>query len=90
MKLSADVIEPYDVEGNIDVVRAFRALAAGEARPEQQVKAMDALIHEIARTYDLSYRPESADKTAFSEGKRFVGLQVVRMINSKPRNEEDG
>lgn len=64
-------------------VAAFKALAAGVANEGQQKRALQWLIHKVARTYDLSYRPgpDGERDTAFAEGMRSVGLQVVKLIN---------
>lgn len=64
-------------------MRAIKALHLGIASDSQQKRALDCIINRLARTYDLSARfGEDADRlTTFAEGKRFVGLQVVRMIN---------
>lgn len=63
--------EPADVS-------AIQALVRGDATPDQQRRAVDYIINDIADTYGLSYRPESDRDTAFAEGKRFVGLQIVK------------
>lgn len=62
-------------------ISAFQALARGDATADQQKRALDYIIINIAGTYDLSYRPSSDRDTAFAEGKRFVGLQIVKAVN---------
>lgn len=65
-------------------VMAFKALATGTANEGQQKHALDWLIRVAAGTYELSYRSDQDGgerETAFAEGRRFVGLQVVKMIN---------
>jgi hypothetical protein len=57
---------------------AMQAVMYGRASEEQQKRAMRFLLNEICGTYDLSYRPTSDRDTAFAEGKRFVGLQLVK------------
>lgn len=79
---------PYEIAD----VSAFQALVRGEAAPDQQQRAVKWLVG-AAGTYDLSYRPGAAGErdTAFAEGKRFIGLQVVRLLNldsSKLRRSE--
>lgn len=64
--------EPADVS-------AIQALQRGDATADQQRRALDYLINAVCATYDLSYRPDSDRDTAFAEGKRFVGLQLVKM-----------
>jgi hypothetical protein len=66
-------------------IRAVKALAAGVASDSQQKRALDWIIRCAAGTYDLSFRPgqDGNRATDFSEGKRFVGLQLVRLVNMK-------
>ena len=74
-------------------VAAFQALARGEATADQQVYALKHVVEEICKTYDLSYRPASDRDTVFAEGKRFVGLQIVKFITihtSRVKEEKDG
>ncbi len=59
---------------------SIRALHDGSASPEQQQRALNFIINSLACTYDLSYRPGSDRDTAFAEGKRFVGLQIVKFL----------
>jgi hypothetical protein len=60
---------------------ALQALARGEAMPHQQQRALDFIVKTLAGTYDMSYRPESDRDTTFAEGRRFVGLQIVKFLN---------
>ena len=72
----------FDVEAgnNLAKGRAIQALAEGTASPEQQQMALKTIVEEIAGTYNLSYIPgPNSRATDFSEGKRFVGLQIVRL-----------
>jgi hypothetical protein len=64
-------------------VRAIQALDRGEALPDQQVRALEYLVEELCKTYDLSYRPSGDRDTAFAEGRRFVGLQIVKITKLK-------
>ena len=57
---------------------AIQALARGDANDVQQRRALDWIIN-MAGTYDLSYRPTGGADTAFAEGKRSVGLQIVKL-----------
>lgn len=59
---------------------AVQALAVGQADAEQQRRAL-AWIVECSGTYDMSYRPGPGGErdTAFAEGKRSVGLQIVKL-----------
>lgn len=65
-------------------IDAMRALAAGEASKQEQIRALDWIIKNAAGTYDISFRSDAdgGDRdTSFAEGRRFVGLQVVKLIN---------
>jgi hypothetical protein len=66
-------------------VYAVKALAAGNASEGQQKRALDLIINRLCSTYDLSYRPASDRDTVFAEGKRFVGLQLVKMLKIVPK-----
>lgn len=63
---------------------AIKALATGTAEPHQQVDAMAWIIHTVAATYDLPYRPDSARDSDFAAGKMYVGQQIVKLINLRP------
>lgn len=58
---------------------AIQALARGEANPEMQQRALDWIINAAAATYDMSFSPDNPSLTAFAEGRRFVGNQIVKL-----------
>lgn len=60
---------------------AVRALAAGNATDVQQRRALDWIIRAAAKTYDASFSPVSDRETSFAEGRRYVGLQIVKLLN---------
>lgn len=60
---------------------AVKALAAGVANDGQQQRALKWIIETLCGTYDLSYRPISDRDTTFAEGKRFVGMQIVKQLH---------
>jgi hypothetical protein len=60
-------------------VYAIKALAAGVANEGQQQRALGWIVNTLCGTYDLSYRPDSDRNTAFAEGKRHVGMQIVKL-----------
>lgn len=71
---------PYDYA---DVI-AFKALAEGKADAAQQRRALDWLIWKAAGAYDETYYPTEQGgerDSAFAQGRRFVGLQVVKLVN---------
>ena len=63
-------------------VAALQALSRGQANEDQQKEALDWIITECCKTYDMSYRPDSDRDTAFAEGKRFVGANIVRLLKT--------
>ena len=67
-------------EWDVSDAAAFQALERGDATPDQQKNALRWLLHEAARINDLSYRLGNSDGTAFAEGRRFTGLQVVKLL----------
>lgn len=82
---------PYSVED----VTALQALDSGRDVPAYVAKrALDWIILHCAGTYDLSFRPgEQGDReTAFAEGRRFVGLQIVKLLklNVQQLRQTDG
>jgi len=74
---------PYPWEKNVLAVYAVQALHKGEATPEQQRLAVDLIINGLSDYYGLSYRPDTHD-TAFAEGRRFVGAQIVKLLKLSP------
>lgn len=63
-------------------VAALQALQRGDASADQQKRGLDYIIN-LAGTYDLNYCPGGDDgrrDTDFAEGKRFVGLQIVKAL----------
>lgn len=61
---------------------SIQALARGDATPEQQAHALRYIVETIAACYDTSFRPggqEGERATAFAEGRRFVGSQIVKL-----------
>lgn len=67
---------PWDVP----VASAVQALSRGEATPEQQKGFLRWLMHHAAGTYEGTFHPESERASAFAEGRRFVGLQCVKLL----------
>lgn len=60
---------------------AIKALAAGNASEPQQKRALNWIVNHAAHTYDVSFSPTSDRETSFAEGRRFVGLQIVKLVN---------
>lgn len=64
-----------------EVAYAIRGVNAGTADASQQALAVRWIVHEVTKAYDMSYRPESARDSDFAEGKRYVGNELIRVIN---------
>lgn len=74
--------EPWQpAEYELADVMAVKAIASGTATDEQQKRMLKWLVETVCCTYDLSYRPISERDTVFAEGKRFVGLQIVKALH---------
>ena len=67
-----------------DVAYAIRGLNAGEATPFQQKLGVEWIINEVSRYYDISFRDNQKHQD-FAEGKRYVGHQIIRVINMDPQ-----
>ena len=59
-------------------VAAIQALAQGKATSIQQIKALEFIVHEVCRTYDMPYQSESSRDTDFACGMLHVGKQLVK------------
>lgn len=66
-------------------VTAIQLLEQGECPPDLQKRALEWIVFEACKTYDLSYRPGDTHETAFAEGRRFVGLEIVSMLKIDPK-----
>lgn len=76
----SDPWKPYkDTEGERT---AIQAVFDGVATEGQQKACLEAIFN-ICGLDDLSYRPTSDRDTAFAEGKRFVGLQILKLAKLK-------
>lgn len=60
-------------------VYAFRALYEGQASEGQQKRVVE-LISRICGGTELEFRPEGERASAFSSGKRFVWLELVKLL----------
>jgi hypothetical protein len=60
---------------------SIQRLSMGKANEDEQKRALDWIINHAAATYQLSYRTDSDRDTVFAEGRRFAGLQIVKMLH---------
>jgi hypothetical protein len=66
--------EPADVS-------AIQALARGVANEGQQKRALDYIINTLGMTYEHTYSPLSERDSCHMQGRRYVGLQIVKLVN---------
>lgn len=73
---------PADQPAALDVpsVAAIKAVYAGTATEHQQRLALDWIIKKAAGIGGQSYRAGDSHATAFLEGRRHVGAQILSII----------
>lgn len=65
-------------------ITAIQQIEQGKAESEMQKRALKWIIEEACKTYDMSYRPGDTHETAFHEGRRFVGNEIIKMLKLDP------
>lgn len=68
-----------------DVV-AWQAIASGSADEAQQKRALKWLMERATGVYEMTYfpGPDGARNSDFAQGRRFVGLQLVKLLHLNP------
>lgn len=69
------------IDYTIEEAAAVKAVMSGRASEDQQLRAMKFIVERLCGTYDLSFRSEKPYDTAFAEGKRMVGLQLIKFYS---------
>jgi len=59
---------------------AIQALERGDATEEQQKRALSWIINNGAGTYEVAWEPDSDRASSFESGRRYVGLQIVKLM----------
>lgn len=59
---------------------AIQALARGDAEESQQKRALTVIVEKLAGTYEHTFVPGAQDQTTYLEGRRSVGLQIVKLL----------
>lgn len=72
---------------DISDAAAIKALNSGMATPEQQKRALDWIVKKACMIGGISMTADT-HQTAFNEGKRFVGANLL-FIMSEPINQFD-
>lgn len=63
-------------------VFAIQALEKGTATPDQQKRALYWIVNHACLTYDFCDKPENERLAAVFDGRRFAGLQIVKLIKA--------
>ena len=61
---------------------AIQALARGDADAQQQKRALAVIVEKLAGTYEHTFVPGGQDQTIYLEGRRSVGLQIVKLLKA--------
>jgi hypothetical protein len=64
------------------VVHTLKAWGRGEASAEQQALLLNWIVYSLSGLHHASYSPRSDRDTAFAEGKRHVGLELMRVLKA--------
>ena len=69
----------------LEIATAFQSLMRGDCPAHLQQKVVKFILFDLCGVRDLSFRPgpEGARETDFAEGKRFVGLQIGKLLETK-------
>lgn len=73
----------FPAEYDTQDIAAVQAVATGTASAEQQRRALRWIIESCAGAYNQSFIPGQSDVTAFLEGRRSVGNQIVKLTKLK-------
>ncbi len=72
-----------------EAIFALQAVAQGVANETQQRRAIEFIISDLCESNRMSFYPgdEGRRATDFAEGKRWVGLQIARILKIRPKME---
>jgi hypothetical protein len=65
-------------------IYAVQAWAAGKASEGQQKRAFEWVMFNLCGIREMSFDPDSSRVTDFAEGKRWVGLQIGKLLKLVP------
>jgi hypothetical protein len=63
---------------------SLKALAQGTANEDQQKRALSWVVNKLCRINRVAADPQSERATYFTEGKRYVGLHIARIVAANP------
>jgi hypothetical protein len=59
---------------------ALQALGRGDADANQQRHALKVIVEKLSGAYEYTFVPREPDTSAYLEGRRSVGLQIVKLL----------
>lgn len=59
---------------------AIKAWAQGTASPEQQKRAFNFVVYQLAGIGKLAFHPGDSHATAFKDGRRSVGVHLAHLV----------
>lgn len=68
-------------------VAALKACRDGTASPDQQMRAMEWIVW-ASGTYHRTFRRDPHD-AAYLQGRREMGTEVVKLMNTRTRNQTE-
>lgn len=73
----ADQPAPFELPD----IAAIQAVYRGQGTEDQQRRAMEWIIKQAANVPGISFRAGDSHATAFLEGRRFVGAQILSLLS---------
>jgi len=68
---------------------AIKAMAKGEADPDQQLLAMEVIVKKLAMTHDLPYVPGDSHGSSLMAGRQFVGYKILKFVTLPVENDDN-
>ena len=65
-------------------IYALQQLEEGNAAPDVQRLALQAILRKLCRVYDLHFVAGKPDQTAFLAGRGYVGQEIIKFLRLTP------
>lgn len=72
------------------IAAGMKALHRGDATPHQQREVFDWLLKQAAGIGSQSFRAGDPYATAFADGRRFVGVQMMALLEFTTDQQQEG
>jgi len=69
-------------------VQALRAMARGQATPDQQRAGLNYIIYTVCQTYDILWRSDPSQKD-LAMGQALAGQHLVWLLNTAPTTTDN-